>query len=105
MTFAIDERLAVERFEVTQARPGEPIEREELGRDLILFEAKARARIIHLERPVPPAPEEGEFRARSFPAEFLHAVNSKTPSTRIATNRRGRNREEAVRYERSRRFG
>ena len=71
MTFALDERLAVERFEVTQARPGEPIEREEPGRDLVLFEAKARTGIIHLERPVPAAPEQGEFRARSFPAEIL----------------------------------
>ena len=34
--------------------------------------------------------------SRSSPARFVHAVNSKTPSTRIATSRRGRNREEAV---------
>jgi hypothetical protein len=40
----------------------------------------------------------------ALPAEIRHELNSKTPPTRIATDRRGRNREEAG-YEQGRRPG
>jgi hypothetical protein len=39
-----------------------------------------------------------------MPLEFSHWCNSKTPPTRITTDRRGRNREEAG-YERGRCLG
>ena len=53
---------------------------------------------------MPASPAQKEIRATAVPAEIRHEVNSKTPPTRIATDRRGRNREEAV-NERGRRLG
>ncbi len=101
----LDEGLAAERRRVAARRSGHAIKCQEARDTLSRFEPKPAVRFIDIQPPGPFAPEQTEIGTGALPGELLHAGNSKTPPTRIATNRRGRNREEAVRYERSRRFG
>ena len=65
---------------------------------------EARLGPIEPERPAPARRLDGEDRAIAPPFEIRHGSNSKTPPIRIATDRRGRNREEAG-YKRGRCLG
>ncbi len=60
--------------------------------------------LINLERPGPAFPAQEPPPIAPVRFEVRHEINSKTPPTRIATDRRGRNREEAG-YKRGRYLG
>src|SRR5262249_54176612 len=104
VTFDRHERRPVDRSLIAPTDHRNVPEGQQAGHRSPIRPGETGLRFVDLQAPAATHGIDGQFRAFTLPLPFSHEINSKTPPTRMTTDRRGRNREEAE-YERGRCLG